>query len=323
MSFRTGIILFSAVAVFLSPAHAETQWMRVVVPVANLRSEPKDAAPDTYVHDPLQESQLLYGERVLVHDIKDDWALVEGVDQIEYTHKKKWEGYPGWIKIRVLGKIETSGSRAVVRRAWAYMHANPNSISEKIIRVPFGSFIKILNEKENWCEVSAPSGRAWMRRRDLAFESSPPAQAVIQTRVWKNVRGFIGVPYYWGGLSPYHPKYKEAVTGVDCSGLTHLAYRAAGIEIPRDSHEQWMMSAPVKRADLKRGDLVFLANVEKPERVVHVAMYVGGDFLIEGPGTGLKVHRVTFRKKFGKRLGKMESGDTVGKKVVYFGRPVW
>lgn len=192
------------------------------------------------------------------------------------------------------------------------------------MKIPFGSRVDILREKGSWYEIAAGAGETgWIPRRDvlsdsqLALSSRQPGAAV-----WKTARCFIGTPYFWGGLSPYARNYKSAVTGVDCSGLTHLSYRAAGIGIPRDSHEQWMRSRKLRRAELQRGDLVFLANAAKPEKVVHVMMYAGGEFLIEGPGTGLKVRRVTFKKKLGRRLARIDYGDQVGEKIVYFGRPV-
>lgn len=304
--------------------------MRVAAPVVDVRSETKDAPPDTYFHDPLEETQLLFGEDVIVRETRGEWALVECVGQPEFTHKKKWEGYPGWVRVRDLAPetIPPAGAKqGVIRRFWADILSDPIRRSARLVRIPLGSRVDILSEKNGWALVACPDGRrGWVSRKDILLDggTTPASRQDLPTLVWKNIRQFLGVPYYWGGLSPYGKDYKNATTGVDCSGLVHLSYRAAGVAIPRDSHEQWMKSVPLKRSQLRRGDLVFLANADKPEKIVHVAMYVGGEFLIEGPGTGMKVRRVTFKKKLGRRLSGIESGDTVaeGKKIVYFGRPI-
>ena len=51
---------------------------RVAVEVADLRKEPRSAG-SPLAHDPLQESQLLYGDRVRVLEIRGDWARVEAL----------------------------------------------------------------------------------------------------------------------------------------------------------------------------------------------------------------------------------------------------
>lgn len=328
--FRLSIYIYMLAAVWTPPsfAAAPNLW-RVVVPVADLRSEPKDAPKDTYAHDPLQESQLLFGERVRVHETKGEWALVEGIEQDEFTHKKKWEGYPGWVRAAALerdGDAADVAPNGVVRRLWAAVYSGESRRSSILANIPIGSLVRILREKSDRTEIVYRGGKsAWMSKRDIerlsAGPSDLPTENILGAEVWTTARRFLGVPYYWGGMSMYQKNFRDAVTGVDCSGLTHLCYRAAGIRIPRDSHEQWMSASPVQRSSLRRGDLVFLANSEKPERVVHVMMYAGGEFLIEGPGTGQRVRRVTFKKKLGQRLSLTESGDTVGPKVVYFGRP--
>ena len=324
IGFISIFILFLQTTASSSEA-VEPEFSRVIVPVVDLRSETKDAPPDSYFHDPLEESQILFGEKVQVFESRGDWVRVEAVAQKEFTHVKAWQGYPGWVRQSALGVWPSTdpSARFVVRRSWASLYSSPSGSARKFMEIPFGSRIDVLSRKGNRVEIRYQDGRpAWMRASDLEPFDRKDSPNTIAIKVWRNAKSFIGVPYYWGGLSAYGAACRTATTGVDCSGLTHLAYRVAGVAIPRDSHEQWMKSIPLTRSQLRRGDLVFLANAAKPDKVSHVAMYVGGEFLIEGPGTGLKVHRVTFKKKLGRRLAQIESGDTVGEKVVYFGRPI-
>jgi len=121
----------------------------------------------------------------------------------------------------------------------------------------------------------------------------------------------IGMPYAWGGMSNK--------PGFDCSGLVHLAFRKHLLRIPRDAHEQWMKAKPIHRKDLQPADLIFSAKADNPKKITHVALYAGDGMIIEAPQTGMVVRKVSLKEKYGKPLEKVESGDTVGERVIYFG----
>jgi cell wall-associated NlpC family hydrolase len=70
----------------------------------------------------------------------------------------------------------------------------------------------------------------------------------------------------------------------DCSGLTQFAYKAAGVSIPRTSRLQSTFGAPVAKADLKPGDLVFFYSP-----VSHVGMYIGNGQMVHASSAGKPV----------------------------------
>lgn len=94
------------------------------------------------------------------------------------------------------------------------------------------------------------------------------------TRIVDTARALMGVPYLWGGLT---------AKGMDCSGLTRLAYLAEGIMLPRDASQQALVGREVDRDSVACADLIFFAS-EKTGRINHVALYVGQDTMIESAG---------------------------------------
>jgi peptidoglycan DL-endopeptidase CwlO len=89
----------------------------------------------------------------------------------------------------------------------------------------------------------------------------------------------LGCPYVYGATGPCH-------SGFDCSGLVQAAWAAAGVAIPRDTYEDWAQLPHVSLSSIEPGDLI-LYNGEG-----HVAMYVGGGYIIDAPQTGMDVERI-------------------------------
>jgi len=89
----------------------------------------------------------------------------------------------------------------------------------------------------------------------------------------------LGCPYVYGGTGPCH-------MGFDCSGLAQAAWASAGVQIPRDSYEQWAALPHVPVSSIEPGDLL-IYNGEG-----HVAMYVGGGYIIDAPQTGEDVEKI-------------------------------
>jgi cell wall-associated NlpC family hydrolase len=132
---------------------------------------------------------------------------------------------------------------------------------------------------------------------------------------------FLGDRYSWGGRSPTPATPRGALaqmTGVDCSGLVNLAYRAIGVELPRDAHEQFLRARRVAAPEV--GDLVFLSEPHHPERIVHVMLYAGAGEVIEAPGTGLAVRRLALAARLDRPIERLAPGDVVHDQTVFFGR---
>jgi peptidoglycan DL-endopeptidase CwlO len=91
----------------------------------------------------------------------------------------------------------------------------------------------------------------------------------------------LGKPYQWGGIGP---------DSFDCSGLVMEAYRAAGIDIPRTSQEQWQWGPRIPASQAEPGDLVFFVGSDGTETAPgHVGVVIGGGKMIEAYATGFPI----------------------------------
>jgi cell wall-associated NlpC family hydrolase len=142
----------------------------------------------------------------------------------------------------------------------------------------------IATEKATLAGLTVPQQQAVMSNSIGANGSSAPQQYSGPTGTQADqavafVYNQLGCPYVYGGTGPCH-------MGFDCSGLVQAAWASAGVQIPRDSYEQWAALPHVPLSSLEPGDIL-VYNGEG-----HVAMYVGGGYIIDAPQTGMNVEKI-------------------------------
>ena len=132
-------------------------------------------------------------------------------------------------------------------------------------------------QQENGSAGSAGdrASRTVERGQPQPTPSDPPVVVPVSGRAGAAVaeaRQQIGKPYVWGATGP---------GSFDCSGLTSWAWRAAGVELPRTSRQQYAAGAKISRSALQPGDLVYFGSP-----IYHVAVYIGGNMMISAPQPG-------------------------------------
>ncbi len=110
---------------------------------------------------------------------------------------------------------------------------------------------------------------------------------------------FSGVPYRSGGTTP---------DGVDCSGLIQALYHRTGVRLPRTVADQYEAGTPVRREDLRFGDVVFfnrycqtrdrgpylagILSLGGDDEVCHNGIYLGGGRFMHASPRGVFITRL-------------------------------
>lgn len=212
-------------------------------------------------------TQTLLGESLEVLKIEGEWAFV-----------KQWDNYKGWINQfftvtpdrKFVERIE-GNSKMIVGDLFGVVRKEPNSSSTIMRDLVYGNNLPILENKNEWMQVLLPDGeKGWTSVKPQDFSVNDMRHYLVQ-----EASRFLGIQYFWGGKSP---------KGFDCSGFLQTVMKSGGIHLPRDTQMQEdcvkLESIPYEKH--QKGDLIFFSNNE--ERVIHVAMSMGGERFIHCSG---------------------------------------
>ena len=96
-------------------------------------------------------------------------------------------------------------------------------------------------------------------------DNSSKRQLIVST-----CKKMMNAPYLWGGKTPW---------GIDCSGFVQLAYKIAGISLPRDSSQQVEIGNTINFInETQAGDILFFDDDEG--NIVHVGVVYNSGTII-------------------------------------------
>lgn len=203
-------------------------------------------------------TQLLLGERVQVREAAQGWSRVVAADQP--ADRLDPDGYPGWLPSDQLTPETPGAPDLVVDATSTALHDRPGGAPRRK-ELLLGTRLTATGAAEaGWRPVRVADLTGWVSATDLAPLAGPslsgdagePDAPVHALRVAERL---LGVPYVWGGLSPY---------GIDCSGLVRLAWWRLGVTLPRDACDQAAALPVVPLGEERPGDLYVFARGDAP-----------------------------------------------------------
>jgi len=237
----------------------------VTVSVANLRSKPG--------HPAELSTQATLGTPLRVWKGQRGWYYVQTPD-----HYLAWVDAGGIELMTEAQYARWSESKKIIyTRPFGFAYAAADKAGATASDLVYGNTLTVQKEDNAFYQVQFPDGRtAFIAKEEAmpytvwASSRQPNGQNLVQTAYQ-----LMGLPYLWGGTS---------FKGVDCSGFTKTVYFMNGLVLPRDASQQVAIGEPVDTKNgwnnLQPGDLLFFgtpAKDGKPERVVHVGMWIGGN----------------------------------------------
>lgn len=222
-----------------------------------------------------QVSQAIFGETVRVRDNAAGHYLVDTPD-----------GYSGWIREGHVSILET-GERypdpsraAMVAPLFLPVFRDASGRSERMTLLTLGTVVELgmAEPGGDFYPIRFPNGQfGFVESSALIVPQYPPADRLGPNLVVV-ARGLIGVPYLWGGRTPF---------GIDCSGFMQRVYWLCGVTIPRDAYQQaeWEGFRDVPRDEISGGDLIFFTGEhESRRRITHVGMAQADGTFIHASG---------------------------------------
>jgi len=230
----------------------------IIKNITDLRAKP--------VFNSERKSQLLYNEPVKIEKNRNG-----------YYHIIQPDGYSGWVNeiaVKILTGAKVKKYQARLNFRVKYKKAKVSHSNTTKSKVPdflfYGTNLASISSVGNFRNMIDFENSKYKISKSRVELSTKP-KVIKPSDIIKEAKKFMGVPYLWGGVSPF---------GFDCSGLVRMIFRQFNIYLPRDSKDQYKYGRKIDFDNTKPADLLFfkghVAIVINKNSFIHASLGEGG-----------------------------------------------
>ena len=234
-------------------------------------------------------SQILFGEVFEILEVDEKWVYVR------MLHDR----YEGWIDRKMYLEVTEGKYKAevsVLATEVFNIVVKDGDYGNKL--VVSGSVFPFFDATTKKMQIGGDTYTLVSKMKDVGIDS-------LRDLIIGYALMYYNTPYLWGGRSPY---------GIDCSGLSQIVYRMAGIDLPRDASQQVTLGQNYSfLEEAMPGDLAFFGD--ETGAITHVGIIWEQNRIIHASGR-VRVDKIDHQGIFNEDLKRYTHNLKVIKRIL-------
>lgn len=160
-----------------------------------------------------------------------------------------------------------------------------------------------LQDSDGWYKTGYRNKSGYVSSKYCTLVNMPSSDNDLLEAVIEEGCKLLGTPYVYGAVRLHDGRgnfYKSFTTDeFDCSSLMqYIFYTGANVLLDVNTRTQVYQGKTVTKSQLKRGDLMFFTNAQRinnvgVERIGHVALYLGENYILHTASDYAKIEQIS------------------------------